>query len=270
MAHQLGASGSTIYSNPELFSELFWDGIDHIEIGEFLKREDFEKFLKLCQEKQTTFGVHSPLLRSGSKYDLIEKIKYDTEDAWRQLAAEAEELSALGAKYLLVHFPFFTEEGCLKANDLIEEGLKKLSEIQERYGIDFVCEPKLAPNRSPVGINYLHDFPVEIWSKYHIKMCIDIGDYLIAAENQVMAYLVKWKPFIKVVHLHNVLYEEEGYLWIPVHPSQEETGNYQLEKIIRWLAEAEDVFFVFEHTPESKPSKAFVQEGYNWVRSLVK
>ena len=36
MAHKLGVSGSTIYSNPKLYSELFWEGIEHIEIGEFL------------------------------------------------------------------------------------------------------------------------------------------------------------------------------------------------------------------------------------------
>lgn len=35
MGHTLGVSGSIIYSNPDKYSELFWEGVEHIEIGEF-------------------------------------------------------------------------------------------------------------------------------------------------------------------------------------------------------------------------------------------
>jgi sugar phosphate isomerase/epimerase len=158
VAHKLGVSGSTIYSNPKLYSELFWEGIEHIEIGEFPDEKAIDKFLELCREKQISFGIHSPLLRSGSKYDLIEKVQYDSKYAWEQLELEAKRMSTLGAKYLLVHFPYFKGEVVNDTNELIEEGLRKLSHIQRQYSIELICEPKLGLKRSPAGINYLNNF----------------------------------------------------------------------------------------------------------------
>jgi hypothetical protein len=63
LKHRLGVSGSTILSNPKKYHELLWEGIEHIEIGEFLDDTALESFLKLCQEHQLTFGIHSPLYR---------------------------------------------------------------------------------------------------------------------------------------------------------------------------------------------------------------
>lgn len=269
--HKLGSSGSIILSNPELYSELFWEGMDHIEIGQFHGEASMEKFLELCIGKQITLGIHSPLLCNGSKYDLIEKVEYEPETAWRQLESEAKIISALGAEYLLVHFPYFKEEIAGNANELIEDGLKKLRYIQDKYQIELVCEPKLGLNRSPVGINYLNDFPKELWAKYNIKMCIDIGDYIIAVGDKIFDYVSKWKEFIKVVHLHNIYYEEDKYIWTPVHPSQEnDNESYKVENIIRFLAQCRDVTFVFEHTPHTNPSKEFVNEGFRWVKSIIK
>lgn len=269
MAHQVGVSGSTIMSDPELFQDLFWEGINHIEIGEFPDEAAFQHFLEINKDKQLSYGVHSPLLRSGSKYDLLQKVQLEPSIAWEQLELEAERLSALGAKYILVHFPYFKQEVEENVNELIEAGLNKLSCLQAKYKIPFICEPKLGLGRSPVGIQYLHHFPLEIWNKYGLKLCIDIGDYLIATGDNMIAYLDQWKAHIKAVHLHNVLYEGDKYIWIPVHPSHESGNFYKVEHIIRFLARCEDVTFIFEHTPHSNPSKQLVEEGYQWIRSLI-
>lgn len=77
MPHRLGVSGSVILSNPEKYKELFWEGIDHIEIGEFPNEAAFKNFLVLCQVNNVSFGVHSPLLRGESKYDLLQKVDYE-------------------------------------------------------------------------------------------------------------------------------------------------------------------------------------------------
>jgi sugar phosphate isomerase/epimerase len=270
MAHRLGVSGSIIYSNPELYSELFWKDIDHIEIGEFQDEKALDDFLILSKEKQIDFGIHSPLIRGGSKYDLIEKVQYDTEYAWEQLEKEAEKMSLLGARYILIHFPYFKMDIQDDANELIEEGLRKLSCIQNKYSIEIVCEPKLGFNRSSAGIDYLNNFPIEIWERYNIKLCIDIGDYMMAVEEEIFDYLIKWRRFIKVAHLHNVYYEKDNYIWIPVHPTQQHSSKYKIEDIIRFLAKSKNVTFVFEHTPETNPNKEFVSEGYIWVRDLVR
>jgi sugar phosphate isomerase/epimerase len=230
-----------------------------------------EKFLELCKGKHIPFGIHSPLMSNGSKYDLIEEVEYEPEFAWRQLESEAKIMSKSGAEYLLVHFPYFKEEITDNANELIEEGLKKLSSIQEKYSIELVCEPKLGFQRSPAGINYLQNFPKETWEKYNIKLCIDIGDYIIAVGDKIFDYLTKWKEFIKVVHLHNIFYEGDKYIWIPVHPSQEsDNQSYKVKDIITFLAQCEDVTFVFEYTPHTNPSKEFVREGFKWVEELIK
>ena len=147
MEHKLGVSGSTIFSNPELYSELFWEQVEHIEIGEFPNEEAVDKFLELCKDKNITFGIHSPLLRNGSKYDLIEKVNYDSKYAFEQLELEAEKMSALGAKYLLVHFPYFKEEVDIDTDEIIEEGLKNVTFVFEHT-------PETNPNKEFVNEGY--------------------------------------------------------------------------------------------------------------------
>lgn len=269
MAHKVGVSGSTIYSNPELFSDLFWEDIEHIEIGEFPNHKALIEFLELCRNRRISFGIHSPLITGDSKYDLIEKVQYEPEYAWSQVEEEAEKMAAAGAKYLLVHFPYFKEAISDNANTLIEEGLKKLNNIKNRYSIEIICEPKLGLNRSAAGINYLDNFPIEIWKKYDIKLCIDIGDYIIATEKNILKYVSKWKDFIRVVHLHNVCYEEDRYIWTPVHPQKAYIEECRIDEIITSLSESKEVIFVFEHTPDTNPSKVYVNEGYMWIRSLI-
>lgn len=270
MFHRLGVSGSTILSNPAQFQELFWEGIDHVEIGEFSNEADFNQFLKLCKTNNVSFGIHSPLYRNQSKYDLLEYVHYEPENAWEQLESEIKYLSTLGADYILVHFPYFKHEMVGNTNALIENGLKRLAEIQQRYSLPIVCEPKLGFDRSPAGINYLNDFPIERWEKYQLSLCIDIGDYLLATENDIIDYLAKWRDHIKIVHLHNVLFKDNKYIWIPVHPRHENDVNYyKIEKIIKFLAKCEDITFVFEHTPHTNPTRTFVEEGYQWVKRLV-
>ncbi|WP_036746794.1 sugar phosphate isomerase/epimerase family protein [Paenibacillus sp. UNC451MF] len=271
--HKFGVSGSTILSDPELFEELFWQDIDQIEIGEFPDEAAFRRFLEITRSRQIPYGVHSPLLRSGSKYDLIQNVYMEPEEAWERLENEVRLLSRLGAKYVLVHFPYFKEEvtQTVNVNTLIENGLRRLHSLQEKYSIPFVCEPKLGLHRSPVGIEYLHHFPVEVWDKYGIKLCIDIGDYLMETGEHIFTYLTKWKKYIKMVHLHNVELQPNNYIWIPVHPTHENNGDrYKIKDLIHFLSSCEDVVFIFEHTPHSNPSKDFIQSGYQWVRELVK
>lgn len=267
---RFGVSGSTILSNPEQFDELFWEDIDLIEIGEFPNETAFRTFLDLCKVKQIPFGVHSPLLRNGSKYDLLEKVSFEPLIARKELEKEAELLSRLGAQYILVHFPYFKSETTEPVNEMIETGLQELCRIQNKYGIPIICEPKLGIGRSAKGIQYLDSFPVEIWERYSLKLCIDIGDYLIATGDDIVKYVEKWKEYIKIVHVHNVTYEDDKYIWIPVHPSHENNGKqYKLAHIIRFLSQCKDIHFIFEHTPHSNPSKEFVQQGYIWTRDIV-
>ncbi|OZU87653.1 hypothetical protein CIL03_15635 [Virgibacillus indicus] len=270
MVHYIGLSGSTIMTDPDKFPLLFNKDVEHIEIGEFSSRESFNNFLELLNESKRSFGLHSPLYRNQSKYDLLEKVQYTPEQAWRQFESEVEYMARIGAEYVLVHFPYFKEEVEADTIEIIENGLRKLHLLQEKYSISIVCEPKLGLNLSPFGIKALNNFPIEIWDKYGINLCIDIGDYLIGTRNNVLDYIEKWKKYIKVVHLHNVEFHNNKYIWIPVHPSHESDNlHYSVSDIISELAANSGVFFVFEHTPHANPTEEFVNEGINWIKELI-
>jgi sugar phosphate isomerase/epimerase len=270
MSHRLAISGSTIMTDSDKFPELFSYSVDHIEIGEFEDQDSFEAFLKEKEAKKISFGLHSPLYRSGSKYDLLENVFYSPEKAWVQFENEVKHMSELGAEYVLVHFPYFKTEGVEESFTKIEEGLARLNRLQENYNMMIVCEPKLGFNRSPIGMDLLHHFPVETWAKYNVKICIDIGDYLIGAKEKTLQYIRKWSEYIKVVHLHNVEFHENTYIWVPVHPSHEQDdSHFKIKAIIEELAKCEEVTFVFEHTPHSNPTSQFVLEGMNWVRGII-
>ncbi len=271
MHHCIGLSGSVIMTDPEKFPLLFRKKkINHIEIGEFPSVESFENFLELLKERNVTFGLHSPLYRNQSKYDLLEKIQYEPEQAWEQFESEVKYMSQLGATYILVHFPYFKEEKDIDTNKIIENGIKRLHLLQEKYSITIVCEPKLGLNRSAFGIRSLDNFPIEIWDKYGIKLCIDIGDYLLATGDKVMDYIEKWKNHIKVVHLHNVEFRNNKYIWVPVHPSHEKDNlHFNVKELIYKLSTSSGVYFVFEHTPHTNPTETFVNEGINWVEEII-
>lgn len=270
MAHRMGISGSVILSDPGRYADLFWEQADHIEIGEFVDEAAFREFLRICGKKGASFGIHSPLYRGQSKNDWMEKVQFEPEYAWDQVESEAKEMAKLGAEYVLVHFPYFKGVVDGDANLMIEEGLQRLSKIQNKYGIQLVCEPKLGLQRSSAGIEYLHHFPKEVWAKYGLKLCIDVGDYFLATGDRILEYIDNWKEHIHVVHLHNVQFMGDKYIWTPVHPSNENmAGYFSLEKVIAFIAsQCQEVTFVFEHTPHTNPSKEFVEEGMEWVRGL--
>lgn len=270
MSHRLGISGSTILTEPAKFTELFRYKLEHIEIGEFPDEMAFQQFLQLKEGKRASFGLHSPLIRNESKYDLLEKVEMKPEQAWLQFENEVGLMASLGAEYVLVHFPFFKKEVAGSAKDVIEDGLKKLSLLQHKYGIQIVCEPKLGLQRSTAGIDYLQEFPLNVWEQYGLKLCIDIGDYAIAFRGDFVSKIKKWRNHIKVVHLHNVKFDKGSYIWVPVHPSQEKDRSYYpLKETILSLSESEDVFFILEHTPHRVPSNEYVMEGIHWVNDLI-
>ncbi|WP_257348419.1 sugar phosphate isomerase/epimerase family protein [Pseudalkalibacillus decolorationis] len=267
MSHRLSLSGSTIMTNPSQLTKLFRDDMDHIEIGEFPSEESFDEFLKLVREHKVSFGLHSPLYRNQSKYDLLEKVQFEPQQAWEQFENEVRYMANLGAEYVLVHFPYFKKASVENVDITIEQGLRRLSKLQDKYSIPIVCEPKLGLDRSPVGIQYLHNFPLEIWETYNLKLCIDIGDYLLAVGEKALDYISKWRDFIKVAHLHNVEFHGGEYIWVPVHPSHEGDGkHFCIKEILLFLTRCKDVHFVFEHTPHSNPTDKFVDEGIQWVR----
>ncbi|WP_181350567.1 TIM barrel protein [Thalassobacillus sp. CUG 92003] len=270
MVHRFGMSGSTILSNPDLFDQLFTDETSHIEMGEFPDEQAFYQFLKLLKQSPRTFGLHSPLYRHDSKYDLLENVQHEPESAWQQFEKEVERMASLNADYILVHFPYFKAKREQVPLAEIENGLKRLCELQHTYQIPIVCEPKLGANRSPAGIDYLHQFPRHIWEKYGLYLCIDLGDYQLAAQDNMLAYIQKWRGFIKVVHLHHVEWHNGNYYWVPLHPSGEGEGMQPLKNIIAYLGKLEDVYFIFEHTPHTNPSDGFVKEGVRWVKDVIK
>lgn len=86
---KIGISASAVLSKTERLEELFRPDIDHIEIGLFEDRVVADRFASRSRRRGKRFGIHSPLIRGGSKYDLLEKVEMSTELAWEQIEAEA-------------------------------------------------------------------------------------------------------------------------------------------------------------------------------------
>ncbi|ANX10692.1 hypothetical protein ABE41_001525 [Fictibacillus arsenicus] len=272
MTHKIAISGSTIMSDTSLFHELFIDETSHIEIGEFENEDAYQHFLGKIKSSNKSFSLHSPLFRKDSKYDLIEFVQFEPDKAWIQFENEVMRMAQAGAAYILVHFPYFQDES-KDPNTLIEEGLQRLSLLQTKYNLPIVCEPKLGMWKSTKGIEYLHNFPVSVWKKYGLKLCIDIGDYLLAAAELSVnppELIQKWQEHIKVVHLHNIEFIEGKYIWIPIHPSHEEDDVYfPVKEILSFIAKRNNIYWVLEHTPHSRPKKDFVKEGIQWLKKDI-
>ncbi|WP_254854039.1 TIM barrel protein [Halobacillus salinus] len=265
--HRIGLSGSTILSNPEHFEHLFRFGCSHVEIGEFPDEQAVLDFLNIARSKNVTFGVHSPLIRGRSKYDLIEPVSMPVETARDQFEKEVAYLASVGAEYVLVHFPYFKEQVNGPTEPHIEEGLVFLSRLQKAYNIPIVCEPKLGKGRSSCGIDYLHQFPKAIWERYGLSICIDIGDYRMAAKDQWDTFIEPLLPYTRVVHLHNVTYQQNKYFWSVLHPDQ--SGGYDMRPMIEMLSHGEAKYFIFEHTPHTDPTNQSIIEGIDWVDQLI-
>lgn len=270
MAHSIGMSGSTILSNRDRLPELFGKGLPHVEIGEFGDRDSYLSFLHLARENEVSFGIHVPHFRENSKYDLLEEVKMEPSAARKLFVEEVREAAQSGASYVLVHFPYFKGE-TEAVVEKIEEGLQFLKHLQDTYGVPIVCEPKLGQNQSPAGIQYLYDFPMNLWRKYGLSICIDMGDYRIAVENNWREYVEPLLPFTKVVHMHNVRYTEKGYIWTPIHPDFEKQDTaFDMAPFLELLAKGRDKYFILEHTPHTSPSEEQVDEGIVWVMEQLK
>ncbi|GEN51973.1 TIM barrel protein [Halobacillus faecis] len=270
MAHSIGMSGSTILSNRDRLPELFDKGLPHVEIGEFGDRDSYLSFLSLARENKVSFGIHVPHFRENSKYDLLEEVKMEPTFARELFVKEVQEAARSGASYVLVHFPYFKGEAEF-TNEKIEEGLQFLHHLQELYDIPIVCEPKLGQNKSPAGIQYLYDFPMKLWEEYGLSICIDIGDYRIAVEDKWREYIEPLLPFTKVVHMHNVRFTDEAYIWTPIHRDFEKQGTaFDMAPCIELLAKGRDKYFILEHTPHTNPSGKDVDDGIEWVTQQLK
>ena len=271
MSHIIGISGSVIFSAEQKFDYLFArETISHIEIGEFANEAAVRHFLALRQASEKSFALHVPLIRNRSKNDILEKVDFEPVEAWRQLEDSVRIMSDEGAEYILLHFPYLTGEKRFDTQELIEAGLQGLSRLQNKYDISIVCEPKLGFNRSPMALQALDEFPVETWAGYGIGLCIDLGDYLIAFGDKALVYIEKWADQVKVVHLHNVRFEDDKYIWIPVHATEEAAfTRAQVQALIECLTRHNDVYFVFEHTAETPVSDPFFEEGISWLKQLI-
>ncbi|WP_242057492.1 sugar phosphate isomerase/epimerase family protein [Halobacillus yeomjeoni] len=268
--HMIGISGSTIMSDPNQLEELFNHDLPHIEIGEFPNEMEAERFFTLAREYGKSFGIHSPLTREGSKYDLIDEIKMPPQKARVLFEREVFKMAKKGAAYVLVHFPYFKNKVSFFEGD-IYDGLRFLNHLQNKYGIRIVCEPKLGPAQSPHNIQYLHDCYASFWQDFDLSICLDIGDYRMAAGDQWEKYITRLLPHIKVVHLHNVEYKEDGYFWVPLHPQFEQNDqHYDMKPCIDLLNQGESKYFIFEHTPHTRPTPEVVSEGIHWVNQLLK
>jgi sugar phosphate isomerase/epimerase len=266
---KIGISASAVLSQTERLAELFRQGIDHIEIGLFENVNVAESFIRRARRQGKTVGIHSPLLRGGSKYDLLQSIDMPQENAWEQIEQELVWCSRFGATYLLVHFPYAHRSGVLDL-PLVQDGIKRLSALQRRTGVKIVCEPKLGDDRDPAGIRWLRTAPTHIFSNAGLTLCWDVGDHLLAnvSETEYFSQFERWRESISIIHLHNVRMEGVKYRWVPPHPTRSAVnGEHDLAPIIRRFPR--NVTIVSEYTPQQVATAANIDTSYHYLRALT-
>ncbi len=268
---RVGVSGSTVLSESDRLDELFWDGIDHVEVGDLSASTDLDTLLTHARQQSISVGFHSPLFKGGSKYDLLTQVQQSPEQAWHQLEEELGIAQDNQVEYVLVHFPYFP----LASEDYpipqIEVGLNRLRSLQASYGTKVLCEPKLGIRRDPGGIGILKFYPVDQWREFGVLMCWDMGDYLLASETleECLVELRRWRDVIDALHVHNVKVTSEKYYWVPVHPSYEDSEDFFTIKPLLSEIKEMNALLVWEHTPHFTPDHGFVLEGLQWVKGIL-
>ena len=125
----IGLSASAVFSQTDRPAELFRPDVDHIEVGMFEDRDIADQFVRDSRIRGKTVGIHSPLVRGGSKYDLLGQVDVPIEDAWLQIENELAWCRSAGTSYLLVHFPFVMATGTLDLTRVTDD-LGRLSRLQ--------------------------------------------------------------------------------------------------------------------------------------------
>lgn len=262
---KLFVSASTTLSDPSRWGDLLWPGINGIEVG-FLAPGDLSAVAELIAQHGLEWGVHSPLYRGGHSNDLLGPGGLLPAPA-AQLRREIETVAPPGARYLLIHFPWFAgDDGSPLA---VEAGLQGLLRIQAESRMPLILEPKLGIQRDPGGINLLYRMGAEALAG--ARLCLDLGDWWLAAKGMGVPFGTLIEPFLSLAasfHVHHVHEGDERYIWTPFHPSTD--ADFGFLPLLRAAASQDpDVMIVFEHTPHLVPSQSYVREGVEWLKGAI-
>ena len=266
---KIGISASAVWSQTERLGELFRSDVEHIEIGMFENLNVAEDFVKRAKQRRKSVGIHSPLVRGGSKYDLLEAVDLPTADAWKQIEEELDWCQKASIEYILIHFPFAQKRGTLNV-PLVTEGTRRLGSLQARTGVKIVCEPKLGVNHDPAGIAWLRTAPRRIFSDAGLDICWDVGDHLLAnrTEMDYFAQFNRWRSHISVIHLHNVGRNGATYRWTPPHPRKSVVdADYDLSRIVKQFPKSATI--VSEYTPQRVATETTINTSFQYLKALT-
>lgn len=250
-----------------------WPEIEAIEIGNLTSDDDLGQVLKDVSRRGLRWGIHAPLRRDGLKRVLLDSTGLSA-DAAVQIERDVAIAAAQHAEYVLVHCPWFADDGLpfeqakIRANNAVLQ----LEELQERYNVQLVLEFKLGVARNPGLLSYLIRNPSEFLDLEMVTCCLDVGDWLLASEALGVDPMLAFEPLAgvtSVIHVHTVERTSTSYVWKPIHPSDPDA------LAVRGLCETamrkrKELRVVFEHTPHLDPGLRYDLEGYAWlVHSLT-
>lgn len=260
----LSISSSTVSSESHRLHELFNWGAHCIEIGDLKSYYDFYFLSEQCERLGFQMAIHSPLFTIDDRFGLL----WDSDVAWEELARNLDIARNLNVPYVLVHFPYlWNKAGRNLGINRVRETVPKLKDLEQRFGIRVVCEPKVGPRRDPSAFTVLCTVTQEELSQWDLSLCLDVGDIYLACRSlkyNFESMVSHLSPWCRVVHLHHVWHGGTRHSWSPVSSY----GNVPILTALQLLRPHErDIYAVIQHVPYRVTSGNVVAEGIQWLVS---
>ncbi len=262
MSFIFSLSSTNVGSDSKRLPEMFKWRARAIEVSNMASHEDLSYLIDTAHQNGVDIGLKTPLFRTDDSKGLL----WDSETAWYELERNLHVASRNKFSYVQVRFPYFCDsKGHSIGFDRIRDSVARLSDLQQRYGVKIVCNPKLGPHLNSTSLLVLWAISEQELSRWNLSFCLDFGDIYLAFQHrpcmckELVSHL---SPWCSVVHLHHVWKGGTRYYWTPVSAQ----GNVPIKEMLGCLdSENRDIYAVLELSPHRTGDPSKVAEGITWL-----
>ncbi len=263
MAFIFSFSSSNVGSDSKRLSEMFQWRAQAIEVSNLASVDDLNYLADMARINGLVVGLKTPLFRTDDAKGLL----WESETPWDELERNLRIAEGNRFAYVLARFPYLWDsKGRHFGLDRIRNAVVRIKDLEQRYGVKIVCNPKLGPKLSSTSFLVLWAISKEELGQWSLSFCLEFGDIYLALQHdrclckKLVSHLAPW---CSVVHLHHVWKGGTRYYWTPVSAH----GNVPIKEMLGCLdSTKKDIYAVFEHAPHRTGDPAAVREGIAWLQ----